>query len=301
MATLIKWQEATFQGRLTHIERMIMVQETMPESNARGMALNKLISAMWENYLLLNEDARRIHALFSEKNDGPVINDHIALRTFNLDKVSLKKIMQPFIDLGYVAKGDYIFEAKKLEARHFEHPDHQQPKIFISELKVEELSTQAQQIIRTLVEQIPDHSVNRDSFCYSGRPWQVNAADYQMLLEESEYAAWMAAFGYRPNHFTISINHLSTLENIEDVNHFLLEQGFQLNTSGGLVKGTPGEFLEQSATMANKVDVTFSDNITLHIPSCFYEFAKRYPMADGNLYQGFIAASADKIFESTNI
>ncbi len=33
----------------------------------------------------------------------------------------------------------------------------------------------------------------------------------------------------------------------------------------------------------------------------FYEFAKRYPTANGKLYQGFVAASADKFFESTNV
>jgi hypothetical protein len=37
------------------------------------------------------------------------------------------------------------------------------------------------------------------------------------------------------------------------------------------------------------------------IPSCYYEFALRYPMENGELYQGFIAASADKIFESTDV
>ncbi len=41
-------------------------------------------------------------------------------------------------------------------------------------------------------------------------------------------------------------------------------------------------------------------NLSNEIPSCFYEFAKRYPQADGELYTGFVAASADKIFESTN-
>ncbi|MGB1300776.1 MAG: DUF1338 domain-containing protein, partial [Pseudoalteromonas tetraodonis] len=33
---------------------------------------------------------------------------------------------------------------------------------------------------------------------------------------------------------------------------------------------------------------------------CFYEFAIRYPKPDGEIYTGFVAASADKIFESTN-
>ena len=36
------------------------------------------------------------------------------------------------------------------------------------------------------------------------------------------------------------------------------------------------------------------------IPGCYYEFARRYPDEKGNIYSGFIAKSADKIFESTN-
>ena len=52
--------------------------------------------------------------------------------------------------------------------------------------------------------------------------------------------------------------------------------------------------------MADKQTVVFSDT-SLIIPSCFYEFALRYPNANGSMYTGFVAASADKIFESTNI
>lgn len=51
--------------------------------------------------------------------------------------------------------------------------------------------------------------------------------------------------------------------------------------------------------MANTVQVTFDDG-SAEVPGCFYEFARRYPDADGSLFQGFIAASADKIFESTD-
>ncbi len=39
---------------------------------------------------------------------------------------------------------------------------------------------------------------------------------------------------------------------------------------------------------------------SITIPSCFYEFAKRYPMPNGELFTGFVAAFADNIFDSTN-
>ena len=98
---------------------------------------------------------------------------------------------------------------------------------------------------------------------------------------------------------TVNINRLSDFETIEQVNAALKAAGFVLNTVGGEVKGDPQVMLEQSSTMADKADVPFSDGVRT-IPSCFYEFALRYPQADGVLYPGFVEASADKIFESTN-
>ncbi len=104
--------------------------------------------------------------------------------------------------------------------------------------------------------------------------------DYQTLLAESEYAAWMAAWGYRANHFTVSINHLENFDDIESVNTAVKNGGFSLNTSGGEIKGDKTVMLEQSSTIADKAEVAFTDQTVL-IPSCFYEFAKRYPLANG--------------------
>ena len=117
-------------------------------------------------------------------------------------------------------------------------------------------------------------------------------------MKESDYAAWVSAFGYRPNHFTVFINELKKFSDIHVLNDFLKEQGFKLNSSGGEVKGSKEVCLEQSSTLANNIEVSFEDK-KLTIPACYYEFARRYPLPDGKLYQGFVAASADKIFEST--
>ncbi len=273
------------------------INSTTPLNNQSCLAL---FDGMWKNYLELNPDARRIHDLFSQVNEGVVVNDHIALRTFNNEKINIDKIAKPFLQAGYKQAGTYDFNVKKLNAQHFEHEDKRLPKVFISELRVGELSDHAQAIITSLIKQLDADQVENPEFCYSGRPWKITTTNYLTLLKESEYAAWIAAFGYRPNHFTVSINHLAVLSNIERVNQFLQEHGFRMNESGGLVKGSPEVLLEQSSTMANVVDVSFSDGKTLQIPSCFYEFAKRYPMENGELYQGFVTASADKIFESTH-
>src|SRR5690606_33166145 len=134
-------------------------------------------------------------------------------------------------------------------------------------------------------------AVSADNFLYSGTHWQVSSEDYQALLAESEYAAWMAAWGYRANHFTVSVNYLTRYNELTEVNTALKQAGFVLNTSGGEIKGGADVCLAQSSTMADKMPVQFSDK-KIEIPSCFYEFAQRYKMADGNYYKGFVAASA---------
>lgn len=68
---------------------------------------------------------------------------------------------------------------------------------------------------------------------------------------------------------------------------------------GGEIKGSQQVMLEQSATVADHAAVQFTDK-NMNIPSCFYEFAQRYPMKNGTLFSGFVEASADKIFSSTN-
>jgi len=42
-------------------------------------------------------------------------------------------------------------------------------------------------------------------------------------------------------------------EGISEVNSFLKGHGFQLNSSGGEIKETPEQLLEQSSTLADKI------------------------------------------------
>ncbi|MDO6486501.1 DUF1338 domain-containing protein [Colwellia sp. 6_MG-2023] len=259
--------------------------------------VTKLFDNIWQQYIAVTPSADKIHQLLGDGKD--VINDHVAYRTFDIEKVNLKKLANHLLAIGYTECGQYDFAAKKLTAKHYEHSDSTMPKVFISELRVKEFPEAIQAIIHSLVDQLPGDISEQENFLYSGRPWKINSTDYQTLLAESEYAAWLAAWGYRANHFTVSINHLKGYDCIMAVNDTLKAAGYKLNTTGGEIKGDPTVMLEQSSTLADKALVNFSDT-TMEIPSCFYEFAKRYPKADGELYTGFVAASADKIFESTN-
>lgn len=256
-----------------------------------------LLDKMWEDYIEINPLAKKISDLFIQEGEK-IQNDHIALRTFNHPRVSIDVLARPFLEAGYKFGGDYHFPEKKLYAKHYQHSDLSLPKIFISELKLEEFSSDLNKIINRLISEIPKEKEFEYDFVSGGRPWSVSIKDYNDLMKESDYAAWVSAFGYRPNHFTVFINELKKFSDINHLNEFLKNKGYKLNASGGEVKGSKEVCLEQSSTLANNIEVEFSDG-KLTIPACYYEFAKRYSLPDGKLYHGFVASSADKIFEST--
>lgn len=263
------------------------------------MTYQALFNTLWNDYTSRNPHAREIYNLFIQQHET-VINDHIALRTFNDPRINVEKLGQIFTKYGYEEKGQYQFPVKKLFAKHYEHKDPDAPKVFISELMLEQFSPTLQSTVKNCIDQIPKNLLNAEELVYSGAAWQpLSYKTYQALLAESEYAAWMYAFGFCANHFTVNVNELKKFKQLQDVNDFLQKNGFKLNTSGGLIKGTPEECLEQSSTLAGEIEVKFTEG-NYQIPSCYYEFAKRYALPDGKLYTGFIAASADKIFESTD-
>lgn len=258
-----------------------------------------LFDRLWEQYAGLAPSAHRIHALFGARGEV-VENDHIAFRTFNDPRIGVPVLATVFLEMGYVEKGSYLFPEKKLLARHYEHADVGYPRIFISELKIDELSNEVAGIVRTFLNEIDAVNIIARQLPYAGRLWGTPSHTvYRRLQEESEYAAWVYAYGFCANHFTVYTNALQHFPTLGSVNDFLVHNGFSMNQSGGAIKGTPAQLLEQSSILADRINVQFTEGV-FTIPGCYYEFARRYPDASGNIYQGFIAASADKIFESTD-
>ena len=261
---------------------------------------HEVFNQLWKDYTLQNPSAQAIHNLFSKENEL-VVNDHIAFRTFDDARMNIKVLSKKFIELGYEQKGEYKFEEKHLNAVHLEHPTLMSaPRVFISELILSKFSKNFQNTIKNLLNSVPD-SVYRDpDLIYKGSVWSKPAFDiYQELRTESEYGAWLYIHGFRANHFTVSINALKRHNTIEKVNQFVKDNGFRMNTIGGEIKGTPEKLLQQASTLAEIIPMEFEEG-TFEVPACFYEFAIRYPDANGKLFSGFIAANANKIFDSTN-
>ncbi len=256
---------------------------------------------LWEKYTAKTPSAQKVKSLF-ETQGNTVFNDHIAIRTFNDPRVNIDVIATPFIEMGYEPKGEYHFEAKKLVAKHYEHKvDQQAPKIFISQLLLEEFSNELNQVINQILNDANQNVFKTKDLILNGSVWnKPSYVTYQRLLKESEYAAWMYVNGFCSNHFTVDVNKLKNLDTLEEVNDFLKNNGFLMNSSGGEIKGSPNDLLEQSSILADSIEIEFEEGIK-EITSCYYEFAFRYPNEHGELFNGFVASSADKIFESTDM
>jgi hypothetical protein len=264
------------------------------------MDIDALFDRLWTDYTNSNPSARKIVELF-EKEGEVVVNDHIAFRTLDDPRINIDIIAFPFIRNGYVPKGEYFFEDKHLYARHYELPgNHLAPRVFISQLLLEEVSSFARKVLLDAVDKIPKERLWEDDLVYAGSiSGPVSYEVYNRLREESEYAAWFYVFGFRANHFTVSVNALKKHNSLAAVNQLLKQHGFLLNNAGGEIKGNASDLLLQSSTMADIVTLRFLEG-NYEVPCCYYEFAQRFPMPDGQLFSGFIAQSADKIFESTN-
>lgn len=264
------------------------------------MTANDFFSALWADYIAMAPQAARIRGEFEARGEQ-VVNDHVAFRTLSLEPIGIERLEPHLFELGYRQLEPYEFPAKKLRAFGYVSDTPDAPRVFLSELKVDELSAKSSAILRECAAWIDTADVAQAEILWSGRLWDpISWDDYQVLAAESEYAAWVATLGLRPNHFTISVNHLQQSTEVEQVLKVVEKLGYQVNDAGGRVKGSPEQLLEQGSTMADRMEVDFADGQLREVPTCYYEFAKRYPNAEGSLFAGFVATSADKIFESTD-
>ncbi|PWJ60108.1 uncharacterized protein DUF1338 [Dyadobacter jejuensis] len=247
-------------------------------------------------------------------------NDHIAFRTLGIEHLGVRSLEKIFLHYGYQKRSHYYFEGKKLDAWWYSPPRESDPRIFISELRVSELSKESQRIIQYYTNLIKTDPVDAldlddaqavDSFLHSPL-WQTPTIDdYNYLLAESEYAAWVIFNRYYLNHFTISLHHLPEGYNtVAAFNDFLEAHGIRLNTAGGKIKTSPDGGLIQSATVAQMIEADFAWDEKRFIAGSYVEFAERkalpeYAHLDKTVLKrrhrrdGFEAANADKIFEST--
>ncbi len=264
--------------------------------------IQELFDRLWEPYAQQNPQVPAIHELISAREKPEdFINDHIALRTFRHPRIGLAVLAKDFLQLGFEAKGEFHIPAKKVYARYYKHPSGNWPRVFISELCIEELSQAVQLKIHELISQISEGQFQTPQLSCAGKLWESSFDDFEMLRQESEYAAWMAAHGFQMNHATVSVNALKSFSSIEELNLFLGDNGYELNGADRnealqIAHDDSGDvILKQSSTLAGQVSVKFSDG-EQSAPGCYYEFIQRFKG-----YDSFDPGNASKIFESTDV
>ena len=253
-------------------------------------------------------------------NGDEIENDHIAFRTMGIPNLGIQSLEKIFLHYGYKKREHYFFPDKKLDAYWYAPPAENFPRIFISELRVKDLSASAQELIEKYTGEITADPVDAldlnnpgalDLFLHSSLWAMPILEDYLALAKESEYAAWVIYNRYYLNHFTVSVHNLKKGYNtIQDFNTFLERNGFVLNNAGGKYKQSPDGLLLQSATVAKMIDAEFAEGKVYRIAGSYVEFAERKVLpVFSNLdaseikrehrREGFEAKNADKIFEST--
>lgn len=292
----------------------------------------ELLNRLWEQYVKRVSYAKKYVDLVHEKG-GKVFNDHIALRTFNThtgeQPEGIRAIKHILNCLEYKPAAKYEFIKKKLNAVHFEHPDERFPKIFVSQLEVEQLPAWAQQIIKNAVKDtqyiLSDNSIEllsllrndgelprvaaealvADLTQYFRRPWKVpKKEDVLKLNDVSQYGAWVLLHGNSVNHFTAYINYQEVADwpDLETTCKALEEAGVPMKES---FEGKKGSKLQQSATQAVKeeVEVKGEDGIEKIIWTyAYYELAERgYIQENGKekLFSGFLGEQASHLFDMT--
>ena len=292
----------------------------------------QLLERLWDNYLLRVSYAKKYARLVAEKG-GQVVNDHIAFRTFNThtgEQPEGIRAMKHILNfLNYKPVTTYEFKKKKLTAIHFEHPEETFPKIFVSQLEVEQLPGWAQNIINGTVADTPyllsDRSLELlallrkegqipkvaadglvvDLTQYFRRPWQVpRKGDVLKLNDVSQYAAWTLLHGNSVNHFTAFINHQGVREwpDLESTCKGLEQAGIPMKDS---IEGAKGSKLQQSATQAVKEEVdVFGNNGPEKImwTYAYYELAERNFVEENGerkLFNGFLGEQATHLFDMT--
>lgn len=291
-------------------------------------ALDQVMDGLMRRYRERVPDVDRVvrvmlqHGLIQSVDD--IENDHIAFRTMGVPQLGIASLEKIFLHYGYVRRDRYEFAAKKLNAFWYAPPTPRYPRIFISELRVGDLTLEAQRIITSYTDEVSSDPVDAldlqdgaqvDAFLHTPLWRTPTWADYQRLAEESEYAAWVIYNRYYLNHFTVSVHNLPNgFNTIAQFNELLKRHGVKLNDSGGEAKVSGDGLLIQSSTVAEMVDAEFATPEggveRQRISGSYVEFAERRVLPEfaalpaqlvGREHRrdGFETASADKIFEST--
>lgn len=288
------------------------------------ITLDKILEGLMCRYQERVKDVSKITQALVKKelirNIADIENDHIAFRTIGVPQLGIQSLEKIFLHHGYQAREDFYFENKKINARWYAPPEDRLPRIFISELRVNDFADDIQVLIRSFTDEVKEDPVNQldlnnavqvDEFLHSSLWRTPTWTEFNTLAEVSEYASWTIYNKYYLNHFTISVHNLpEPFNTLEAFNDLLQSIGIHLNNAGGFIKTSRDGLLKQSSSVSQLIDATFANHEVHQISGSYVEFAERKVLPEfmdlspdqisrEHRRDGFETANADKIFEST--
>lgn len=286
--------------------------------------LDEILEGLMRRYRKRVPDVAKVtNALIEKgviKSQDEISNDHVAFRTMGVPQLGIASFEKIFLKHGYQPKDEFFFEGKRLNARWYAPPSPNYPRIFISELRVDDMPDEIQKIIHSYTNEVQSDPVDSldlengfeiDAFLHQPL-WRVPTwEDFQKLQAVSEYAAWVIYNRYYLNHYTISVHDLMDgYSTIGEFNNFIQSIGIVLNDSGGKTKISKDGLLQQSSTVSQMVEAEFEGGVKKMIPGSYVEFCERKVLPQfehlvsdqiqrKHRRDGFETGNADKIFEST--
>ncbi len=295
--------------------------------------LKQLTENLWLQYLRRVPYAHSYSEMVESKG-GRVVHDHIAFRTLNThtgeQPSGIKAIGHILEMLNYRKAGKYKFPKMQVTAVHYEHPDPLLPRIFVSQLEVEDLPEWARNIINQKVFETPylisdqaiellnviedQGKINEEAAeilveeltGYFRRPWKLPQRDDLLQINDlSQYAAWVLLHGNSVNHFAASIN-LQNVPEWPDLETTCMALAAARIPMKEEIEGEKGSILRQSATQAVKEIMRLKSGegtiVDTEWTYAYYEFTERgYVINDSgeSLFSGFLTDQATHLFKMT--
>src|ERR1700733_2533552 len=114
-------------------------------------ALDFVLEGLMRRYRERVPDVQAIlDAMHTERiihDPAEIENDHIAFRSLGVPHLGIASLEKIFLHLGYVRRDPYYFPAKKLDAFWYAPPEPHLPRIFLSELRVDDLPERSKAVV----------------------------------------------------------------------------------------------------------------------------------------------------------
>jgi hypothetical protein len=222
--------------------------------------------------------------------------DHVAFRTLDVGVLRLDRLDSIIKDAGYLETGSYYFKDKHVRAKSYAHLLSGAPKLFVSELILEEMPQAVRDICvnRALsIKPLADRNWT-NTFSHIWYTNKLSQTEIEILRETSEYALWTCLHGLRPNHFAYDVTSIGGVAKALDI---LEGKGFKVNDSKGRIQGGTNTNLEQGSLMSEHRLYPSQDGV---FAVGYIEFVRRFiDPKTGKLFDKFVEGQANNIFLST--